>query len=99
MLRALQRRRGDSLLAVARAAHLPGVAQWLSSLAGEFNQAGDVMRRNISTTTYKGWGLEELIRPRVVDSTSGKEDSGGKQQASKTNSSLGTRYCFVLVSL
>ena len=89
MLRALQRQRSDSLSAVARAA----VAKWLSSVAGEFNQPGDVMRRNISTTAHSGWGLEELIRPRVVDSTPGNEDSGGKQQASKTTSSptsLGT---------
>ena len=87
-------------MAVA-AARVPGVAQCLSSLAGEFNQAGDVMRRNISTTTSSGWGLEELIRPRVVDS-SGKEDSGGNQQASKATSSsksLGTLSCFVLVLL
>eukprot|EP00890_Picochlorum_soloecismus_P003192 jgi/Picsp_1/3874/NSC_01386-R1_39s ribosomal protein l47 len=84
MLRALQRRRGDCLFAAAAAAHVPCVAQWWSSLPVEFNQTRDVMRRTISTTISSGWGLDELIRPRVIDS---KEDSDGKQQASKTASS------------
>jgi len=93
MLRALQRRRGDCLFAAAAVAQVPCVAQWWSSLPVEFNQARDVMRRSISTTISCRWGLDELIRPRVVDS-SGNEDSDGKQQASSktasSSKSLGT---------